>query len=217
MAVRYQVVGLMGRADRAVQVPIADDPSNEFQSVRSPEWMIKFDDIVFSSISDFEDHCELYGWYAEAGRFTSGDVSNQLFTSATLRHTDVIVIIPSGGYAAQLQTQMNMGRMISQMTIVHLGNVEQTKVKLQEIVHDQCRIQNYQQQLDRLVMHIQVTAKTDTHFVYDRKGQIKGQMVTSVNYSQNSVFDDAALGSSAASADEDYGDDQDVDSEDEDA
>lgn len=214
MAIRYQVIGMMGRADRAVQVPITEDPATEIQSVRSPEWMVKLDDIVFSSITGFEDHCELYGWYAEAGRFTSGDVANQLFTSATLRHSDVIIIIPGGGYAAQLQTQMNMGRMIGQMTIVHLGNVEQSKVKLQEIVHDQCRIQNYQQQLDRLVLHIQVTAKTDTHFVYDRAGQIKGQMVTSVNYSQNSVFADGAAASSTADSldDEDY---DDIDDEDE--
>lgn len=210
MAIRYQVVGMMGRNDRAVQVPIIEDPSSETQSVRSPEWMISLDDIVFSSITNYEDYCELYGWYAESGRFTSGDISNQLFTSATLRHSDIIVIIPSGGYAAQLQTQMNMGRMIHKMTIVHLGNVEQAKVKLQEIVHNQCRIQNYQQQLDRLVMHIQVTTKTDTHFVYDRSGQIKGQMVTSVNYSQNSIFDEDSLYSSAHSEDEtDYDKDDD--------
>lgn len=206
MAIRYQVVGMMGRTDRVVQVPITEDPSSDLQLVRSPEWMVKLDDIVFSSISNFEDYCELYGWYAEAGRFTSGDVSNQLFTSATLRHSDVIIIIPSGGYAAQLQTHMNLGRMIRQMTIVHLGNVEQSKVKLQEIVHDQCRIQNYQQQLDRLVLHIQVTAKTDTHFVYDRSGQIKGQMVTAVNYSQNAVYDDTVNADSSADYEEDNDD-----------
>lgn len=194
MAVRYQVVGLMGQ-ERQVQVPMVDDPSTDLKAVKSPEWMVKLDDIVFSSIVDYESYCELYGWYAEAGRFTSGDVSNQLFTSATLCHSDLIIIIPGGGYAAQLQTSMNMGRMIVQMTIVHLGNVEQEKVKLQEIVHDQCRIQNYQQQLDRIVLQIQVTAKTDTHFVYDRAGQIKGQMVTSVNYAQHSIFADESSGS----------------------
>lgn len=206
MAVRYQVVGLMGQA-RQVQVPVVDNDQTDLKAVKSPEWMVSLDDIVFSSVTDFEDHCELYGWYAEAGRFTSGDVSNQLFTSATLCHSDIVIIIPGGGYAAQLQTQMNMGRMISKMTIVHLGNVEQTKVKLQEIVHDQCRIQNYQQQLDRLVLQIQVTAKTDTHFVYDRTGQIKGQMVTSVNYSQNSLFADQAVDDETDTSDIDDDDD----------
>src|SRR3569833_1151189 len=119
MAVRYQVVGIMGQA-RQVQVPMIDDGSSDLKAIKSPEWMVKLDDIVFSSVSDFEDYCELFGWYAEAGRITSGDISNQLFTSATLCHSDIVIIIPSGGYAAQLQTQMNMGRMISKMTITHL-------------------------------------------------------------------------------------------------
>jgi hypothetical protein len=61
--------------------------------------------------------------------------------------------------------------------------VGEMKVKLQEIIFEVSRIQSFQQQLDRVNLTVQVTSKTDTHYIYDVTGQIKGQMVTSVNYS----------------------------------
>ena len=210
MAIRYHVVNTMINS-KPINIPIVENPNEgDSKFVKSPEWMIRLDKIVFSAVTGYETHTELFGWYSESGRFTLGDVSNQLFTSATLSHSDVVVIIPNGGYAADLQTSMNAGRLIERASLVHLGNVGQTKVKLQEIIHEQCRIQNFQQQLDRLVLHLQVTTKTDTHFVYDRSGQIKGQMVTSVNYAQNSLY-----GEAAASSEDEYEDDDDYVADDE--
>jgi hypothetical protein len=180
MALNYSIIDLPGRSQ--IKVAVVDQTTPD-RGVKSPEWMLRLDDILFSYVQGYEDCCELFGWYAESNRFTSADVSNELFTSATLKHSDIIVIIPNGGYGSVLQTCMNSGNIIESMSIVRLGNVGNMKVKLQEIAFDICRVQSFQQQLDRINLNIQVTTKTDTHYIYDVTGQIKGQMVTSVNYS----------------------------------
>jgi len=181
MALNYSIIELPGRSQ--IKVAVVDNNQANEQGVKSPEWMLKMDDKLFSYVKDFEDYCELFGWYAECNRFTSADMSNELFTSATLKHSDVIFIIPNGGYSTDLQRIMNTGSIIDTISLVRLGNVGEMKVKLQEIIFEVSRIQSFQQQLDRVNLTVQVTSKTDTHYIYDVTGQIKGQMVTSVNYS----------------------------------
>ncbi len=184
MAKNYSIVDIAGRSQ--VKVAVVDHDMPE-RGVKSPEWMIRLDDIVYSYVKGYESYCELFGWHSESNRFTNPDISNELFTSATLYHSDVILIIPNGGYSTVLQNRMNSGQIIEEMEIVRLGNVGKIKVKLQEIIHKICRLQSVQQQLDQLVLSFQVTSKMDTHFIYDVTGQIKGQMVSSVNYSLGSI------------------------------
>lgn len=194
MVSQYSIVDLPGRS--SIKVATIDSPNsnNEQRGVKSPEWMVKIDDLLFSQVAKFNDYCELFGWHAESSRFTNGDVSNELFTSATIRHSDVILIIPNGGYSASLQTYMNRGQVIGEMYIVRLGNVGEMKVVLQQIKFETVRVQSFQQQLDRVIIHTQVLTKTDTHFIYDYTGQIRGQMVTAAHYGFNEVDGDGSEG-----------------------
>ena len=192
MAQNYRVIEIAGPSSRAIRIPTVDvaattEDGKSLGFVRSPEWMVKLDDVMKSNVDGFEDSAELFGWYGESSRFTTGDIGNQLFTSSTLQHSDVALILPNGGYAATLETKMNKGEHIAAMTIVRLGHIKEVKVKLQEILYEICRIRSFQQELDKLVLQLNVTRKTNTIFVYDMEGANQGQMVSKVDYAKNTA------------------------------
>lgn len=183
MPPHFQIVNLPGKKD--FRIATTDSSSSDSSAVKSPEWMIKIDKLLQSSVEGFQDYVELFGWYAESSRFTNPDVSGPLFTTSTLRHSDLILIIPYGGYCAQLESNMNLGVGISNLNIVRLGNIGQMKVTMQLIEYKTCKIQSCQQQLDRMILHVMIGSKTNTVYVYGQDGQNQGQMVSQVDYIQN--------------------------------
>lgn len=184
MTMSYTIQELAGKS--RIRVPVLDDKNDEEgKSVKSPEWMVKIDDFVSSNVDGFSDHTELFGWYAQSSRECSGNVSNMIPTSATLKHSDVILVIPNGGHSIKLEMRMNTGTPLSAVTIVRLGHIKVAKVKLQTLEFNQCSINSFQQELDRLVVHLTVSTKTNTVYVFGPDGAPQGQMVSRVDYSKN--------------------------------
>ena len=58
---------------------------------------------------------------------------------------------------------------------------------MQKIEFKICKIQTCQQQLDRMILHVMIGAKTNTIYVYGQDGQSQGQMVSQVDYINNSA------------------------------
>jgi hypothetical protein len=185
MAQNYTITEIPGRS--RIKIATTDVESSDDRSVKSPEWMIKIEDLVSSEVDGFDDHCQLFGWYGESSRLTTGDISNTLNSSATLKHSDLVLLIPNGGHGAQLETKMNLGTPLTEVKIVRLGNIKAAKVKMQEIEFSTCRIQSIQQQLDRLLVFLSVGTKTNTVYVFGPDGSQKGQMVSKVNYIKNTI------------------------------
>lgn len=186
MAQNYTITELAGLKGN-LKIATTDTTTPDERGVKSPEWMLKIDDLLSSSVKDYTDHCELFGWYGESSRLTTSDVSGSLFTSATLKHTDLVLIVPNGAHGAQLESKMNLGIPLKTVQIVRLGNIKQVKVKLQLIEFGTCRVQSFQQQLDRIVLFLSISSKTNTVFVYDQDGSNKGQMVSKADYAQNTA------------------------------
>lgn len=186
MSTNFQIVNLPGKKD--FRIATTDrQPAEDLGGIKSPEWMVKIDGLLHSSVDGYKEYVELFGWYAESSRFTNPDISGPLFTSATLRHSDLILIIPYGGYCAQLESNMNLGVNISNLNIVRLGNIGQMKVIIQMIEYKTCKIQSCQQQLDRMILHVMIGSKTNTVYVYGQDGQSQGQMVSQVDYINNTA------------------------------
>jgi hypothetical protein len=174
--------------DSGKRIPtVTSQPDHDVAHVRSPEWMIQMDDVLTSNVEGFNDYCELFGWYSEFGRNSTGDIGNSLFTSASLRHSELIVLIPNGGFTTVLENRANNGTPIEALTIVRLGYVKGEKVKLQEVVYTICRIISIQQDLDRIYLKLNVVTRKNTIFVYDMDGAAQGQTVSEVDYSKNLI------------------------------
>ena len=184
MSNNFQIVDLPGQGN--FRIDTTDAPSTDASvGVKSPEWMVQIDAITHSSVEGFEAYIELFGWQGESSRLTGPDVGGPLFTSSTLRHTDLVLMIPFGGHGAQIETMMNRGENISSIKIIRLGNVQQAKVRLQELEFNECKVQTCQQQLDRMIVHVMIGVKTNTVFVYDQAGMCTGQMVSKTDYIRN--------------------------------
>lgn len=183
MAQMYNMTELAG--PQRLLVPTIDSANDPINSVKSPEWMVKIGVLTSSTIVGFLDYAPLFGWYGEASRITAGDVGGPLQTTAKLKHSDLVLILGNGGFATSLESSMNKGYPIDSVKIVRLGNIQGTTVKLQTTEYGNCMIQSFQQQLDRLVLHLSVTTKTNTVLVYNNLGVCAGQMVSSVDYSKN--------------------------------
>lgn len=166
-----------------------DDPlyQDAHSGVRSPEWMIKIDDLLKSSVDSFEDHAQLFSWKGYSKRKTTGDFGNLLFTSATLAHSMVEIEIANGSFAPALETKMNKGEHLELMTLVRLGNAKDLKVKLQTIAFGNCRIGSFEQSADRLFLELYVTTKENTVFEFGQDGVAVGQTVSKVDYSKNTA------------------------------
>ncbi len=186
---RFSIVQIPGKSNLHIPVidktPPKDDGANT--GVTSPEWMVQMDTFLTSSVEGYESYCELFGWYGESSRYTSGSLASSLYTSATLRHTDLVIIIPNGGYSTMIEGLMNTGNFIKKLVIVRLGNVKTAKVILQKLTYTNCRIQKFNQQLDQLVVELSIMTKNNTVYVYGQDGQSQGQMVTQADYSKNTA------------------------------
>jgi hypothetical protein len=154
--------------------------------VTTPEWMVKIDDKLSSNVDGFNDHAELYGFYGESGRATAESAGGELFTSATLKHSDVTIIIPNGFYAPVLENLMNKGNTIALIKVVRLGHVTELK-PLQTIEFGNCKIQNFRQELDKLVITFRIETRKHTNFQFDQEGESKGQNVIDVDYTKNTI------------------------------
>ncbi|MDR0631110.1 MAG: hypothetical protein LBF66_00870 [Holosporales bacterium] len=181
----YVITDLPGK--KPVKMATTDVAPLDDITVRSPEWMIKIDDLLSSNLSGFEDYSEIFGWNEESSRFTPGNLSNQLLGSATLKHSGLTVLISNGGHSAQIELKMNRGIPLDLIEIVRLGNIQDSKVKLQILEYHTCWIQSFQQQLDRVIVTVSISIKKNTVYVFDNSGANTGQMVSEVNYIQGMV------------------------------
>ncbi|RZI45141.1 hypothetical protein [Candidatus Finniella inopinata] len=182
----YQII--MPTRENYFNKAVGNNSSYDVHSgVRSPEWMVKIDDIMKSNVDGFEDHAELFRWVGSSKRKTTSDFGNNLFTSATLYHSLVEIEIANGEFAPALETKMNKGEHLELMTIVRLGNAKDLKVKFQTIAFGNCRIEGFEQAGDRLILQLYVTTKENTVIPIGQDGAPGGNSVSKVDYSKSTA------------------------------
>lgn len=181
----YTITDIPGK--KQIKMATTDNFEPDDITVRSPEWMVRIDELLSSNLEGYTNYSEIFGWNEESSRFTPGNLSNQLLGSATLKHSGLMLLIPNGGHSAHMELKMNRGIPLDIIEIVRLGNIKDSKVKLQVLEYKTCWIQSFQQQLDRVIITVSVSVKKNTIFVYDSSGTNKGQIVSEVNYIKGNV------------------------------
>jgi hypothetical protein len=177
----YTITDLPGRKN--IKMATTDKVgSSDDITVRSPEWIIKIDNLLSSNLAEFERYAELFGWDEESSRFTPGNLSNQLLSSASLKHSGLTILIANGGHSPNIELKMNRGIPINLIEIIRLGNINDVKIKLQVLEYKTCWVQSFQQELDRVIITLSISKKKNTMYVYDKNGGNRGQMVSEVDY-----------------------------------
>jgi hypothetical protein len=184
MSAPYQIIDLPGKSGFKLTTVTRDESNGP--NIQSPEWMINIANLTKSNIDGYKNYTEVFGWHGEASRISTSNASGSFTSPGTLKHSELIVLIPYDGYAAEIENYMNKGQIVDKVTIVRVGFINQSKVKLQEVVYTLCRLQRLEQQLDRLLVALSVTTKKNTIYVYNQAGMLQGSNISNVDYIKNS-------------------------------
>lgn len=167
-----------------VSVPMMDPTLRQAGQVTTPEWMVSIDELFESDIKDFETFVELYGWHAEASRETNGNVSGDLVSSASVKQSDVIIIVPMGVYMPLLDDVMQTGKVLGVVTIVRIGSINTTKKEIQRIEFRNCQVTRIEQRLEDAVVTFRPVMRTNIVYRYNNEGLSEGQTVSEFDYSK---------------------------------
>lgn len=172
---------------RTGYMPESDHQIRHDRTIHTPEWMIRMDGILSSTVKDYEQYAELQGVFFEASRSTLGRISNQLFTSGAMQHSDIVVKVPTGAYIADLKVKMNDGSTIQEVSIVQLGHKGDQRVKFLEIVHKNCKIQSYQMQMTAVLITYRFEEETLTGTQHNQAGEEQGKRQSVTNYTTDTA------------------------------
>ncbi|MDR2464576.1 MAG: hypothetical protein LBD36_03150 [Holosporales bacterium] len=139
---------------------------NEDTGVRTCEWAIQMDFL-------FIPYIELYGWYAESERENGTDVANGLFTSSSLKHSELVVVLPGGKHLANLENKLASGQFISEVIITRwikfdLGFI--TKIPIQINTFKGCFLTAVQQYMDYIIVRMRINKKEVICTAFDQDG-----------------------------------------------
>lgn len=172
---KYRISG-----NKDFMIPIVEPKNLDNGSAsKLPEWMVKIGDFCESTITGYQKYCELFGWYGESSRKIKNDIAGFLTPTATLRHSEVVIVIPVFAFLAELENMMNAGTPVPEIEIV---NIDSKLGKKQSIQFLGCTLTSIQQELDRVVVKMNILAKVDTIKVYSVLGIPAGQKVSRVDY-----------------------------------
>ncbi|MDR1908128.1 MAG: hypothetical protein LBQ43_04705 [Holosporales bacterium] len=113
---------------------------------------------------------ELFGFTYDTLRETVGHSVNQLIASASIRHSDVVIIIQNGTYSPILEQYMNDGTLIKKMVIYRSGFIEGKRRLLEKRTFKDCYVTQFKQILDFLVLHVRVLYREETSYIYAQHG-----------------------------------------------
>ncbi|PIZ33428.1 MAG: hypothetical protein COY39_02680 [Alphaproteobacteria bacterium CG_4_10_14_0_8_um_filter_37_21] len=180
--IQYKIAGSDAKS---ITVPTVEKSTeNPIASAASTaEWMVRIDDLTASSRVGFLNHCELHGWYAENSCETSGATVGFWNPSTVLKHSELVIIIPVMGFMPKLENSMNKKNALSEVEIIRVGEL----VATQTILFEKCYISSIQQELERVIVKMNITKKTNTVRAFDATGNSAGQIVSFVDYSSGAV------------------------------
>lgn len=164
-------------------IPLLGSEDRKKDTASTPEWMIHMDDLLTSTSKGYEKYTELFGWFSEQTRKTKGASTGELMSSSTVQHANVMVIIPNGIYAPQIDIMLQTGTCMKSIEVVRLGNITNKKVLLQQVVYTNNQIVMIEQRADDLIVAFRPTKRSNRVIQYDQEsGDPKGNVVTEFDY-----------------------------------
>ncbi|MDR2464542.1 MAG: hypothetical protein LBD36_02980 [Holosporales bacterium] len=155
---------------------------------RSPESMVKIDDLCKSTVEDYCEYTILFGWFCESSRYINGDLAGDFFTSGAVKSSDLVIVLPNGEHGPKIEQRLYSGKVLEEVIVVRLGWTEGKNEKLQQITFGGVRVVGYQQNVLYIVIYLQITRKeNDIQMFKQKDGSADGHKVSSVDYAMNKL------------------------------
>lgn len=192
----YELVTVPGEEDiqlLAVSRSTSHSHRNESGS-KSPWWMVRIDiegkEVTISNMDGkddagvaFKTYAELFAFHIECSRDTDNEITNQLFTSGSLRHEDLIIYIYGADYITDIENAMHNGKTVTEITIVEIGLIKEQWAVFQKIVFNTSRVIKITHDLDRTFVFFRINKKTVTYTSYDQTGKKEGNSSSMIDFS----------------------------------
>ncbi|MDR1208313.1 MAG: hypothetical protein LBJ89_03100 [Holosporales bacterium] len=185
----YRLITTPGRAKLRIPTVLTseEDTSSAIVS-RSPEWMISIDALCKGTVEGFAEYIHLFGWFSESSHYIDGDVAGSMFSSGSIRNSGLVFIIPNGEHVPKIEQQLYRGKLVDKLIIVRLGWTEDKNEILQQVTFGGVRFIRYQQNVQYLVVHAQITSKENDIQIFKQKdGSASGHKISSVEYDSNKL------------------------------
>jgi hypothetical protein len=142
---------------------------------------------IIGTASLLTSHLEVYGWYSETDRETGTNVSNQLFTSSRIRHSELFLVLNMGIQLAVLENRMASGVPISSVILLRLIKIGlQVPIPIQMNIFENCYVTSVQQVLDYLVVGFRISRKSVMCCSFNQSGIPVGIGACDINFISNS-------------------------------
>jgi type VI protein secretion system component Hcp len=130
----------------------------------SPEFMVKMDDILSSTIS-YKDGkwAELLWFHSVEERLTAGHSGGDLKGTSTVVHSLVVLHLLADNWTPVLRQKMRNGDNIKEIDIVRLMNLGEGNVnkETQKTKFTDCKIDRIEEFPDRIIVSIRVKTRRD--------------------------------------------------------
>lgn len=156
-------------------------PSERYENAsKTPEFMVRLDDIASSTVEGYEDYVQLFHFAYEINRFTNPNVADQLYTSGRVSIEDPLMVLPNGYFSPVLQMKLMRGDLIEEVHVKRLANIFETNVCVQEIIFTDVYLQRCLPKYDTVIFTFRPETFENIVYTYDQKGQLQG--TTSVKF-----------------------------------
>jgi hypothetical protein len=175
----YELLDIPGLDNLKIAItPKMRREEGDDSGVRTREWTLTMDSLFLPTT-----FIELFGWYAESERETGTDVGNQLFTSSSIKHSELVVVIPCGKHLANLENMLASGELMSNVVITRFIRIGLfVELPIQINTFKDCYVTMVQQYLDYLIVHLRISKKTVVCTAFDQQGYPSGVGMFNVSF-----------------------------------
>lgn len=155
--------------------------SNYLQETATPEYMVKMDSLLESTVKDFEDYIQAYHFAFSISRFTNPNAAHQQYSSSRVQFENPVLVIPNGRHTPDLINKLISGILVEEIKFCRLQNIADVNQKGEEISFKKCYFQVITPKYDVLLVSFRFTEYSHSTTSYDQSGTSKGNNVVTYN------------------------------------
>ncbi len=162
--------GLRGQGALDQYVP----SSNYAQMTATPQFMISMDTLLASTLENYTTSIQLFQFDFDISRFTNPNTTSQQYSSGRVQFNNPVVVIPNGIHTPNLINRLINGKLVEEIVITRLQNIDQENQAAEEITFESCYFQNIIPKYDVLIVSFRFVIYTHKTSYYDQKGDLQG-------------------------------------------
>jgi hypothetical protein len=144
----------------------------------TPQWLIRCDALFSSSIEGFDDDsAPIERMETGVARRTTLDASGEFSGDGTVISQTIVIYMKYGSWGPLIQQYFYDGKNVNKISLIRFTNHEGTKVIVQQIDFETCKIASYEQADDVIRFTFNYQKITDESIYYNDAGEKQGSNV----------------------------------------